>query len=166
VPGAKASDVYLIAPRGTVDAGAAGVRVAGNLSVAALRVLNADNIQVGGVSVGVPTLSTPSIGGLLEGGAAASANTAQEAPKETAREQPSIIIVEVLGYGGGQPEDQPCPDNRIKVDGKCPDSEKLKTRQQTGFMGYNPTSSVQILGASPLTNESLSRLTEEERRGL
>ena len=44
-----------MAPRGTVDAGAAGMRVSGNLNIAALQVLNAFNIQVQGVTVGIPT---------------------------------------------------------------------------------------------------------------
>src|SRR5262249_46377909 len=48
IPGAPAGNISLIAPRGTVDAGAAGIRVSGNLVVAALHVLNADNIQVQG----------------------------------------------------------------------------------------------------------------------
>ncbi|MEJ0004663.1 MAG: filamentous hemagglutinin family protein [Pararobbsia sp.] len=49
-------DINLLAPRGTVDAGAAGIRVSGNLNVAALHVLNADNIQVQGKSTidGIP----------------------------------------------------------------------------------------------------------------
>ena len=52
--GVKEGDVTLIAPRGTVDAGDAGIRVSGNFTVAALFVLNAENIKVGGESKGVP----------------------------------------------------------------------------------------------------------------
>ncbi len=48
IPGVPAGNVDLIAPRGTVDAGAAGIRVSGNLNIAALQVLNAFNIQVQG----------------------------------------------------------------------------------------------------------------------
>ncbi len=56
IPGALPGDINLLAPRGTVDAGAAGIRVSGNLNVAALHVLNADNIQVQGKSTidGIP----------------------------------------------------------------------------------------------------------------
>lgn len=54
--------LYLLAPRGTVDAGDAGIRVSGNLSIAALTVLNAFNIQVQGTALGLPTVSTPSVG--------------------------------------------------------------------------------------------------------
>jgi hypothetical protein len=44
----KESDVTLIAPRGTVDAGDAGIRATGNITLAAAAVLNADNISAGG----------------------------------------------------------------------------------------------------------------------
>jgi len=54
VPG----DVDLIAPTGTVNAGDAGIRAAGNLTIAAVRVVGADNIQVGGTSAGVPVQSS------------------------------------------------------------------------------------------------------------
>ena len=54
IVGQPASDVYLIAPHGTVDAGDAGLRATGNLNIAALRVLNADNIKVGGTVTGIP----------------------------------------------------------------------------------------------------------------
>ncbi len=48
VPGQdpELSNVVLTAPHGTVDASAAGIRVAGNLDIVALHVLNAFNIQV------------------------------------------------------------------------------------------------------------------------
>ncbi|MCW5623888.1 MAG: filamentous hemagglutinin family protein [Burkholderiales bacterium] len=104
VPG----DVDLIAPNGEVNAGDAGIRVAGNLNIAALRVVGTENIQVGGVSVGVPAAATSSLGGL-----AGVSNVANEATKsvteatekiadratsQTAR-QPSFLTVEVIGLG-------------------------------------------------------------------
>lgn len=57
VAGGKPGDVYLAAPRGTVDAGDAGIRVAGTIYVAAQQVASADNFQVQGESVGVPTVA-------------------------------------------------------------------------------------------------------------
>jgi Filamentous haemagglutinin family outer membrane protein len=57
IPDAPAGSVELIAPRGTVDAGAAGIRVSGNLVIDALLVLNANNIQVQGVTIGLPTVT-------------------------------------------------------------------------------------------------------------
>ena len=41
-----AGDVDLYAPLGTIDAGEAGIRVSGNINIAALHVVNAANIQV------------------------------------------------------------------------------------------------------------------------
>ena len=41
-----AGDVDLHAPLGTIDAGEAGIRVSGNINIAALHVVNAANIQV------------------------------------------------------------------------------------------------------------------------
>ncbi len=108
--GAPPSDVDLIAPQGTVDAGDAGIRASGNLNIAAVRVLNASNISVGGKSSGVPTTASANIGGLAAASAAAGAanNAASEVASNSQRqtqpasaELPSIITVEVVGYGGG-----------------------------------------------------------------
>lgn len=107
-----APDIYLVAPRGTVDAGAAGIRVAGNLNVAAAAVANADNIQTGGVSVGVPTAAAPPVGALSSASNAAAAQQQGPAAPGGGSDQASIIIVEVLGYGGGEgqpPGQQDCP---------------------------------------------------------
>jgi hypothetical protein len=111
VVGAPPSDVDLIAPKGTVDAGDAGIRASGNLSIAAVQVLNASNISVGGKSSGVPASSSsgPSIASLTAASSASGAATG--AANEVARNSqpqpsappdlPSIITVEVIGYGGG-----------------------------------------------------------------
>jgi len=56
------SNVVLTAPHGTIDAGAAGIRVAGDLHLAALQVLNAFNIQVQGATVGLQTVTGPNVG--------------------------------------------------------------------------------------------------------
>ena len=106
-------DVDLIAPRGEVNAGDAGIRAAGNINIAAVRVVGADNIQVGGISTGVPAASTGSIAaGLtgvsnLAGDATSSAEQATRALAETAAQssdlqksfRPSFITVELLGLG-------------------------------------------------------------------
>jgi filamentous hemagglutinin family protein len=107
-------DVDLIAPRGKIDAGDAGIRSAGNLNVAAPQILNAENIQVTGTSAGTPpapTVAAPNLGALTAAQTAtgSTAQTAgdftrsttqtQQQPKE---EDPSIVTVEVLGYGGGE----------------------------------------------------------------
>ena len=105
--------VDLLAPRGIVDAGDAGIRVAGNLNVAAVQVVGADNIRVGGVATGTPVADS----GALAGAAAAGSNAAAAATRSadqlgrdvgsnnstgmpnTRQLLPSFIRVEVLGLG-------------------------------------------------------------------
>ena len=112
VEGIEPGDVDLIAPGGVIDAGDAGIRSAGNLSIAATQVLNASNIQVSGSSGGVPagsTVAAPNIGSLSAASntvgaanSAANAVTRQQQPQAQPQEEPpSLISVEVLGYGGG-----------------------------------------------------------------
>ena len=50
IPEVPKGDVDLVAPLGTVDPGEAGIRVSGNINIAALHVVNAANIQVQGES--------------------------------------------------------------------------------------------------------------------
>lgn len=103
-------EVDLIAPHGTIDAGDAGIRATGNLHVAAVQVLNASNIQVGGASIGTPVApAAPALSSLTVTSPAAMTNTADttaaqgraQAASQAAKDIPSIITVEVLGYGGG-----------------------------------------------------------------
>ena len=108
VAGLPPSDVDLIAPVGTIDAGDAGIRSSGNLNIAAAIVLNATNIQVAGSSAGTPSVAVPSLGGLVA--AAGASNTTAAAADQTRQlnsgestrtDLPSIYSIEVLGYGGG-----------------------------------------------------------------
>jgi len=148
IPGAPTGNVYLVAPRGTVDAGDAGIRVSGNLVVAAAQVLNADNIQVQGTKIGVPVAQTVNVGALTNAAAAAGAvsKVAQDMAKQQQNDalgkQPSIISVQVLGFGDGN----------------------------TSILGsgnsYDPNSPVQVLGAGPLSEARKKSLTEAERRQL
>ena len=110
VAGVAPGNVDLIAPVGTIDAGDAGIRASGNLNLAARVILNASNIQVGGASVGTPPPpAAPNLAPITAAAAAAAATTStasEVARQETAATQtqitnvPSIITVEVLGYGG------------------------------------------------------------------
>lgn len=76
-------DVDLIAPQGIVNAGDAGIGSAGNLNIAAAQVVGLDNIQVGGVSTGVPA-ETGGLGASLASvsAAASSSSSAAEAATE------------------------------------------------------------------------------------
>ena len=112
VKGVPKANVYLIAPVGTVDAGDAGIQATGNINISAAAVLNADNISSGGTTSGVPSapsVAAPNIGGLTSAssssGAATSAASSvanQATQKQEVIEAPSVITVEVLGYGGGE----------------------------------------------------------------
>jgi hypothetical protein len=121
VAGVKPGNVDLIAPTGIIDAGDAGIRVTGNINLAATQVLNASNIAVGGTSAGAPAtpvVAAPNIGGLTAASnASAAGSTAAAAATEASRQQaaqtptteaaPSVFTVEVLGYGGGAaPEEE------------------------------------------------------------
>ena len=148
IPGAPQGNVYLVAPRGTVDAGDAGIRVSGNLVIAAAQVLNAVNIQVQGTKVGVPVTQTVNVGALNAAGAAAGAVTkvAQDMVKQQQNDalskMPSIISVQVLGFG----------DSSSSIIGSG--------------SGYDPDSPVQVLGAGHLSEARKQSLTESERQRL
>lgn len=103
VPDAPDGSVYLMAPRGTVDAGDAGIRVSGNLVIAAAHVANADNVQVKGDSVGLPAVQAVNVGALNAASSAATAATkvaedvARQQQSDARDRQPSIISVQVIG---------------------------------------------------------------------
>jgi hypothetical protein len=80
-PGLKPGDVFLFAPAGVVNAGDAGIVSAGNLTIAATDVIGADNIDVGGVSVGVPVDTSGLAAGLGNVGdvSATASRSAEEA---------------------------------------------------------------------------------------
>jgi filamentous hemagglutinin len=117
VAGVAASDVDLIAPVGTIDAGDAGIRVSGNLNIAAAVVTNTGNISVGGASSGTPStsVSAPNLGGLSASAAAANSGASSvsessqkdsSAGEQAITDVQSLITVEVIGYGGEDEDDE------------------------------------------------------------
>lgn len=115
VIGVPPGDVDLIAPAGAIDAGDAGIRVSGNINLAAQQVLNVGNIQAQGASAGVPAVSvTVNVSGMQAANTTVAATTAStgsvggQARESTVTrdEIPSFIAVEVLGYGGGDGNSQ------------------------------------------------------------
>lgn len=104
--------VDLIAPRGFVDAGEAGIRSAGDIHIVAPIVLNVENIegkgQVTGVPIDAPPISAAAVAALGQVAAAASrgadalAGAARPSVSTEPPRQFSFITVEVLG-----PDDTP-----------------------------------------------------------
>jgi hypothetical protein len=154
-PTTPPSDVFLIAPRGTVDAGAAGIRVSGNFSVAALQVLNTANIQVQGTTTGITTVQAPNTGALTTASNATAATQQATLPaaSNSGSDRPWIIIVEVLGYGGGDNED-----------GQRQEDEQR--RKNDGRQSYDQNSAVQVVGYGGLTGREARSLTEQEKQEL
>lgn len=107
-PGTKAGDIYLFAPKGVVNAGEAGI-AGNNVTISATAVLGANNIQVGGVSTGVPVAATGSVAAGLTG--ASNLNSAvnqiaeNSVTSETGRDKASgqtrlgVLSVDVIGFG-------------------------------------------------------------------
>lgn len=135
VAGVDPADVDLVAPEGTIDAGDAGIRVSGNLNIAAAVVVNASNISVGGSSAGAAPsgVSAPSVSAVTSASnnssaagntAANQSNNERAVTQEQVAETPSVITAEVIGYGGsadgaGSSEDEEDKDkDKEKKDGE------------------------------------------------
>ncbi|HTT69907.1 MAG TPA: filamentous hemagglutinin family protein, partial [Anaeromyxobacteraceae bacterium] len=113
------NELDLIAPRGEVNAGDAGIRVVGDLNIAAEVVVGVENIQFTGNSAGVPKVELPSIGTLTSASQVATQATAATEPtpaeaaaahKAALEELPSIITVEVVGYETTEAPEGPAGD--------------------------------------------------------
>ena len=117
-----AGSVDLDAPVGTVDAGDAGIGAAGNINIAAQRVIGASNINFGGTATGVPP-EVSSLGASLSGATAAatsSATTAESKAQDQASTQSTTapqaqaalswldVFVTGVGEENCKPEDTEC----------------------------------------------------------
>ena len=154
IPEVPPGDVDLIAPLGVIDAGEAGIRVSGNINLAAVRVVNAENIQVQGKASGLPVAAAVNVSALTSASAAASsaATAAQEAvqrDRAAARSSlPSVFTVRALGFGNET----------------MPEERKGNTPGEP--LGYRPASAIQVLGDASLGEAARSQLTAAERRSL
>lgn len=129
VAGVRPGDVDLIAPTGYIDAGDAGIRSLGNLNLAAEKILNADNILAGGVTVGAPPPSAPSApppaapppaappAGATAAAAAGNSAAENAASRNDRNDQgdqtPSIYSIDILGYGGGDDDEKKAADATV-----------------------------------------------------
>jgi filamentous hemagglutinin family protein len=95
------ANVYPIAPRGTFDAGDAGIRSTGSVSIVAQTVLNANNIAAAGSVSGAKTADTSGLGGAVA--TAVSTPVAKtDSFNNNAAADPNAatsLTVELLGYG-------------------------------------------------------------------
>jgi hypothetical protein len=81
-----------------VDAGDAGIRVSGNIYIAAQQVANADNIQVRGKAFGLPPQPVADL--VLTTASAASTEAAAILKPLAAQQARPSVQVEVTGFGG------------------------------------------------------------------
>ncbi|WP_082321725.1 filamentous haemagglutinin family protein [Variovorax paradoxus] len=166
LPEVPPGDIDLIAPLGTIDAGEAGIRVSGNVNIAALRVVNAENIQVQGKSSGLPVVAAVNVSALSNASAAASsaAAAAQDAIQrdraEARKALPSVFTVRVLGFGNEPAEgsDRSAP---------TPATNRGEQQGRNAQVPYQTRSFVQIAAHGDAVDPAvMSKLTEAERRDL
>ena len=154
LPEVPAGDVDLYAPLGTIDAGEAGIRVSGNVNIAALQVVNAANIQAQGESKGVPVTASVNTGAMSSASAAAASavgaaqESAQRAQSQARQNQPSVISVQILGYG-----EEPVAGASVAPP---PGPSAAANR-------YDAASAVQVLGAGSLDDSEMRQLSAQER---
>lgn len=119
--GKEAGDVFLFAPRGVINAGEAGIG-GNNITLVAKAVLGANNIDVGGTSVGVPT-QTASVSPVAGVSSNSTANVSKAAEKTVSNGTSDasedkvalgMLSVEVVGFGFADDSDD--EDDKKKSD--------------------------------------------------
>jgi filamentous hemagglutinin len=98
-----AGEVSLYAPKGTVDAGDAGIQ-GGNVSIGGLVILNAENIRLAsdpnsGANIGVSTAPVSLAPAPTTSGTSDAANKAVEAATSDKSKRVRIIVVDFEGFG-------------------------------------------------------------------
>ncbi len=100
-----AGSIDLVAPHGEVNAGDAGIRSAGNIFIAAPRVVGADNISFGGSGAGVPVAAPApvSVGLNLQDASKAADQATQSIASTSGMNtndfKPTFLSIEVIGLG-------------------------------------------------------------------
>ena len=113
-------------------------------------------------ATGVPTVQPPRVAALTS--ATNQAGSAQQAAAPSARagdkDRPSIIIVDFLGFGGGETDEEKKPRGE---QGRRQDDER---RSQSGSqgLGYDATSVFHVIGNGRLTQELSSQLSDRANR--
>jgi hypothetical protein len=124
--GIAAGSVDLIAPKGTVIAGEAGIRALGDIFIPG-KVSGADNIQAGGNKVGSIEVDA---GGAVAAPPVVAANDKNAQSLENfsapgASQLNSILIVEVLGMGDGS-DNAEGSDDCSATDEQCQQQKQQK----------------------------------------
>ena len=111
---------------------------------------------------GIPATATVNTGALTSASSAASSAT-QSAQEMTRQQQasarqnlPSIISVQILGYGNEPASDRPGRARR----------RRQPPRRDGSASGYDPRSVFQMLGNGDIPEAQRARLTDAERRRL
>ena len=126
--------------------------MSGNINIAALHVVNAANIQVKGESNGIPAAATVNTGALASASAASSAaagaaqESVQRAQQQSRQNLPSVISVQILGYG-----DEPA-------------AAAPSAQPRAPAPAYRPDGVVQVQGSTAAAEIRLSVMPVSHRR--